>query len=503
MSRIIYNYRTVEVDDDIELIQTAVYRTESLPWVYENVANLIDGLFSRIPGLRRLESLDWKNALYKLIYVKQMSQGQLAYAGQQQPDHLASIGFGRQSSVVGYLVASTKAFLGHCYRVFKSRRKSLMSAGAWKGRKIVYICGAPTDLWYFDNILRPFYRDMVVYVPVEFAQRWDAEHIAKLEAEGISVVFEKSRFPRLYFTLLSPFRFSSKERWLLTHFLTAVYRARGTITSMEELLKRGPKLVMFNAGENNYWANIICQIARRHGCKSLNIMNGLKSGEPSDWGVEFDRWVVWDEKMRSLLVERGDIPFEVLEPIGHPAAVDISSDEMKASPSTVCLEGVSKFIPIFGRGDLDIVKIVMDRVQELARANPEWRFAYRPHPTDDSRILSSVDPDLVTIVGHDANDAKTELYRLLYAADLVVVFGSTVGMEASWLGVPVISIEPWTRSHLYNVDDDNVIHCRTLGEFEQAFGSLMSQDRGVRSTKGLPSSEVTERYIDCIRSMTC
>jgi hypothetical protein len=89
-------------------------------------------------------------------------------------------------------------------------------------------------------------------------------------------------------------------------------------------------------------------------------------------------------------------------------------------------------------------------MQTCLERDPNLHFSVRMHPNESARNSSSVrylraiDLPNTTLI---APDSEVSTYALLHACDLVFVTGSTVGVEASYLGKPVILAgrSPWVN----------------------------------------------------------
>jgi len=130
-----------------------------------------------------------------------------------------------------------------------------------------------------------------------------------------------------------------------------------------------------------------------------------------------------DQQMKGLLPESWD-------PDHHNVVIYTSSeDEMVAI-------GDEWRNPIY-RDQINGLK----RIVEDARGNPRLRLYIRVHPnlrgqtTDDLKRVMALHGNGVEVIPADSNVSS---YALLRAADTVVTFGSTIGIEAAYWGTPSI-----------------------------------------------------------------
>lgn len=84
-----------------------------------------------------------------------------------------------------------------------------------------------------------------------------------------------------------------------------------------------------------------------------------------------------------------------------------------------------------------------EAVRHLANAFPSTRIVVRLHPnSNDNDVFefnSLYDSPQVTII---PPSSPVNSYSIIKQASLVIVYGSTIGVEAAYLGVPVISLAP-------------------------------------------------------------
>ncbi len=86
------------------------------------------------------------------------------------------------------------------------------------------------------------------------------------------------------------------------------------------------------------------------------------------------------------------------------------------------------------KGDPSLPRRIEKTLFEIIERHPEWRLVVRPHPNeqvDYGRL-----PDRV-----ESSGADDELAVLLNAVDAVVVMTSMVGLQGSFLGKPVVSVD--------------------------------------------------------------
>lgn len=87
------------------------------------------------------------------------------------------------------------------------------------------------------------------------------------------------------------------------------------------------------------------------------------------------------------------------------------------------------------RGDPDLPREVDRQLMALMALHPDWQLVIRPHP---SEVVNYPDPLPPRV---SISRLPGELPLVLDAADVVITFSSTVGLEGALLGKPLISLQ--------------------------------------------------------------
>jgi predicted glycosyltransferase len=162
--------------------------------------------------------------------------------------------------------------------------------------------------------------------------------------------------------------------------------------------------------------------------------------------------------------------------VGHYKRFVIHQDCYKKRPNGTP-EGDAEMLKVvvFGTNEkLDIKQQVVDVLHETCETKPTLAVVYKTHPRESAAHIPDLKRGANLSIYLEQRHGKEIIYPLLHWSDIVIVFASTVGLEARWLGRRVITVEPWSQSYLYFVDGDSVIHTRNIGDFRAAFEKLMS-----------------------------
>jgi len=191
-------------------------------------------------------------------------------------------------------------------------------------------------------------------------------------------------------------------------------------------------------------------VARKHGVKSIVLQHGIIANPvfEKNWMIGYlpimaDVLVVWSQKAKELLVKNGASASKIVV-TGNPNFDTIlkrkySPEKLKAriGCGNRRLVTFAGGIAMPGNDPATSVSLLLDLVKEL----PGCFLAIRPHPSDNT-----VFEKLVAEKGMRGNAAVLRnrdcgLYELFNASSVVLMHGSTVGLEAMVLGKPVIDFD--------------------------------------------------------------
>lgn len=85
-------------------------------------------------------------------------------------------------------------------------------------------------------------------------------------------------------------------------------------------------------------------------------------------------------------------------------------------------------------GDPNLPRHVDEQLIKLLDKHPDWQLVIRPHPSEQIQQKHKEHPQV------SYSSQADDLACLLYCSDCVITFSSTVGLEASLIGKPLISI---------------------------------------------------------------
>lgn len=163
---------------------------------------------------------------------------------------------------------------------------------------------------------------------------------------------------------------------------------------------------------------------------------------------------VLSSSVKNFLVEKGR-PEQDIEVTGNPAFHSLSTIDKKGCRKSIrsIEKWENKFVILWAvcdeppinfhtgkTGYLNLNQSLVKLLGQISEKKSHWKFIIRQHPS-----MCTVIKDFPGCIDVDRN--KYQLTSLLPAVDCVITTGSTVGLEAAMLGVPVISLK---MSNMYS-----------------------------------------------------
>ncbi len=300
--------------------------------------------------------------------------------------------------------------------------------------------------------------------------------------------------------LINPFKLSGNDSFTLNIILIHWKEINDNIQSAEAICHNGLKAVLINEGENGIYGAVVSEVFNKNGVKIYNTMNGVKSGEAQDAFINFDYWFVWDTQMREMLASTNNISKDKLIISGH-LIQDLIQNYQYHNSLNINLEKLKskKVISIFtvkGKrfAKLESLKFLYNLLDE----DESIELFIRPHPAEkpEDYVLPEKYNERVHLANYNSKNLNSSLHDLLLISDLAIVYGSTVALDAKWMGVPCITFEIREKSMIYCADNDKIKHVRTLEEFKTLIKtSLFKKQNMVEENKSSVSDFILEEII--------
>jgi glycosyltransferase involved in cell wall biosynthesis len=256
----------------------------------------------------------------------------------------------------------------------------------------------------------------------------------------------------------------------LEAYLRYLFSGRNLLISKRMLTQEQPALAIVPVTVG--WAPIVPVVARELHIPTLAVQHGVFASDDPMYEVLYaDRLAVWGQAVKELVVSQGILPERVVC-TGAPILDDLSRRQFR--PMVLRQElGVpptDRLITLAsepgGSRHLyanEVHHMVMEILKAIQQLPTNFHLVIKLRPGEDGvfhrNAVASLDlSDRVTVV------QSVDLHELLHASELVIVFASTVGLEAIALGRPLLVVNFTGRPDLVDYVDRGT----ALGVYREA-----------------------------------
>lgn len=459
--------------------------------------SVIAGLLRKAPGLRFQQDIDLMPAMQKTALWANRKYGYLQAWLKKHPDMVPL------SAPDLYPISRVKFSLKYLKQLLQSRRKGSASELTEIPRNATV--ALMVEDMFEVNILLPVAqvlgRDQVCWVLPPKA-KFKAEELLELKKHWN--VWKAPSAPRLNIPLAPIHRMNRQELFCLNAWLNDYRQIADCLFWGEQLFQGSIQVLVGLAQENTHVGHILCALAAKHGKHVVNTMNGIKSAEAISAGTTFSAWIVWDEAMKNLLAQKVQVPEAQLVVAGSLQQDALANPEYTGSMPVTPEETKDKLvISVVSAKDLRMDKVeALDALYAWANKHTNCVVLYRPHPleTDAFLYLPKNPAFQFEVIKPGIASHKQSLKDQLLLSDLVINFGSTVSIEAQWIGTPCITYEKKNESDLYCVDGKTLIHVAEKEQLIRMLDQLSKKASPNREAAGHTS--IATKYARIIQSFT-
>jgi hypothetical protein len=472
-----------EVAGGIKIICGGNFRIPAGWWLREILINRI----KKLPKSWSVhEGISLTSTLLKLNYWSFHKEAQVAYGAMKSKVKVNTdkILF-RPRILSSWVIANTK------WVVFKFKRLSEVKVVAPQKRIVFYIT-SDTDVEVWQNLISEFEHSEILLVLKN--QRLIENEIIKIfKQQGYEAVLVGQIPGKKY----NPLPQLSKDTSVIQrNIFSHVQQLNHFFSIANWLLSIAPRCVLFNAGENKDEVHLLSEKLLAVDVKTFNTMNGIKAKTANNADVQFSKWFVWDVKMKEILMNC-QIQESMLQVSGHLMNDYASKYTFKHRLAQT--ENYYQAKPVIAFFSInDEIQEKKDVYAILPTLLGENHFMIKEHPTykgDDRHYYHNFTNNYEVIKGRGSKDV---LYDILSIADLVVVLGSTIAIEATWFNTPVITVEYKQESILYCVDGKAIKHLSSHAELVQYFETNKVKKKTVNKQQ---ESNVALEYKRVIKSL--
>ncbi len=328
------------------------------------------------------------------------------------------------------------------------------------------------------------------------------ENKNRLGLKGQDITHIDYYSPVISFPKINPITLKGAEWFVLTALIRHWDVINKWMFRAQQISASGIKKILVNEAENGIYGACFGEVMKKQGIKMYNTMNGLKAGQAQDAFINFDRWFVWDEQMKKMLMEKCGLDEKRLLVAGHMME-DFAEgyvNQYSFGISRERLEG-KKVISVFSiRTKRETKLLSLAYLYELVKNNTELFLIIRPHPAEkpEDYVLPDFESDRIHWVNYNQKNSKTTLYDQICASDVCIVYGSTVALECKWFGTACITFEPREHSLLYFADGHETVHVNNMEAFKAAVKFILDKKQEIALPQTHPS--VATKMIEYLRT---
>ncbi len=445
----------------IEIINSEVYRIEGTWLAYDYNKKIVESLLSRKKRYFYINGYDLSKAINKMVYWTNYRTGALKYAlGNLKGDYTLV-------RDMPYLPGKWWKEILKFFRFFLlSKRNNHLSKYARERKeingRIGILVNNEFELKFYRNIIERLKSSgLIIFHYGNISADILEQYAASVLKTDLSLLHSGAK-PK--FT--NPF-FLSKEELNVLNIVCAEWKNTADELLRYEFIKSsGINKLLINVGENLPLRNLMKSVFGND-IMVYNTMNGMKSGEAHDSDIFFDKWFIWDERMKEILAGKCGIADDKMIVCGHLAQDQIAHYTYHNSIGIKDNEIEKIVISVFSvRGKRKEKKETFAVLYDFIKSHPECLLLVKPHPLEKASdyILPPAGTENVIFIPEKLKNSKEALYDQLLITDLSIVFGSTVALESSWMGVPCISIEYREQSFIYSAGQSDITHLKSIDE---------------------------------------
>lgn len=449
------------------------YRVESTWFTWEENEKIILSFKEKFPQMFVLNGYDISLAIKKAMFWSNYKTGFLWYAKNREFSHVKVVDieslhkYSKQSVILRYLKTR--------YSNSKKQYSSVINKNH-SPSKIIHIKNN-FQLGLYENIVNEVekYHDFKVFIDAKV----DRNMLSAINSKNIESIGKKINNYGLPSINLSKMR--GNDWFVLNIILLHWNEINDCLHTAEYLLNYNPKVALINEAENGIYGAVVSEVLRKHQTVVYNTMNGIKSGESQDGFINFDKWFIWDEQMKKLLVEKCDLPDEKLIISGH-LIEDLVRNYKYQNSLDIDVNALKdkKVISLFSVKGKRFVKLdTLTFLYDFIKNNPNYFLIIRPHPHEmkEDYFLPDFELNNYKIIEYNPYNLNDTLHDQLSISDVSIVFGSTVALDSKWMNVPCISYERREESLIYNIDNSSIFHVKSRMELENKIMELLNQPK--------------------------
>lgn len=437
-------------------------RVESTWYTWKENKKIIDSFKSKFPQFFSIQGYDMTLAIEKAMFWSNFKTGYLWFSAKNYyPDH--------KVLKIDSFHKTKKLYVLFRYIQLKfhsiGKKQNVKKQGNKNYKYAIHVKN-DFQISMYQNLIRLAQSNPEFKIFAD--KKVSSTYLEKFNFKPIDVIKDSPDFfPIPNINIL---KLEESDWFVLNTILIHWHEINSCLKTALEISHDNLKSVLLNEAENGVYGAVLSEVLKSTGATVYNTMNGIKSGESQDTYINFQKWFIWDDKMKQMLKEKNKIQEDKLIVSGHLAEDLVRNYQYKNSLN---LDrdylSTKKVISLFSVKGKRYVKLeAIKYFYELLKNDDSYFLIIRPHPLEKKEDFIIPDSDVknIHIVEYDSSNLNDTLYDQLLLTDLSVVFGSTVSLDSKWMGVPCVTFESREKSLVYCADDTNIIHVKNIQEFQ-------------------------------------
>lgn len=465
---VVCNQLRVSLPEQLQLLDANSARTEGTWTAWRSNAAVLEGLFDKVPGLRRYDGLDLSPAFRKTVLWANRKFGYLQAYLDEHPE-IAPL-----NPPDLYPCRRLRVLLKYLKLLRKStRRVSGENACPPVKTRVAFMVEDLFELRVLQPVAERIKVEEVCWV-IPPHHRFSEDELQEIR-KGWNLWLAPGA-DRLLLPVFPVFMLNKKELFCLNAWMSDLKIISDALHWGDLLFGSQIRVLVTLAQENTHIGHILCGQAKKCGKHTVNTMNGIKTAEAISAEADFSTWIIWDEAMKDILVHGVSIPGKQLHVAGalqqdllrahrYMGTIPVSDEDLKSH----------RIISVVSAKDLRSDKVeALQALYQWAAVQKDVIVLYRPHPMEpeENYLLPPAGSCRYELIKPSTAESKISLMDQLMVSDLVINFGSTVSIEAKWMGIPCVTFEKKALSDLHCVDGLMLRHARSAQELTEILYSI-------------------------------
>ncbi|MCC6818891.1 MAG: hypothetical protein IT245_08370 [Bacteroidia bacterium] len=483
-----------DLPSNLQLIQSNTFKIEGTWETYNFNLNVIERLFSKHENLFKCLNYNIRPAIAKLMYWSNFQAGSIrAYLKNLKSENFVvkDLTYFNSGNKFKEVLKFVWLYLKHV----KKYRNNIQNVLSLPKAKIGFLIKENLEFKLYEQLLKELKdTSVVVFHYGNLSEDFNEMTNPNLQFFNLGLINAYESFP-----LINLFKLDKNELQLVNKLIDSWNDMASELKRYEYIKNSGVKCLMINEGENIAFRNLL-KVVLGNNTAVLNTMNGMKAGEAQDADVNFDKWFVWDNQMKHMMMNKCNLPDSMLVNVGHLAEDIVSNYTFENTMDLDFDTWINKkIITVFSvKGNRKEKLDVENALINLIENEDDYIVIYKQHPLEKPNdfLFKNLNSEKLIVIKDSYKNSKNALYDLLYLSDLAIVFGSTVALESTWFKTPCISVE-YHNSNLYFQENKYVSHIDSITKLEIQLHNLKKK---AHNHDSIYQSNISKKIADYLKA---